>query len=159
MNDRDIRPVRNMTVFDEKAIAEMRNMASLRMYKINGLFSNKVLATCPSYPKFHAAHGEPLTRMTMDEEMDRSANYKSISEQSIKLMGRIEFIELNENLQEVYIKDDFGIYIMYDCVFQDMKGLEDQLIKIGSHFIQKAEVLEDPSENTKRRPIPTRDRL
>jgi len=26
-------------------------------------------------------------------------------------MGRIDFIEINEALCEVYIKDDFGIYI------------------------------------------------
>lgn len=47
--------------------------------------------------------------------MDRQNN-KTLSERAIKLMGRIEFVEINEDLQEVYIKDDFGIYIMYDCV-------------------------------------------
>jgi len=31
-------------------------------------------------------------------------------------MGRVEFIEINEARKEVYVKDDFGIYIMYDCV-------------------------------------------
>jgi len=31
-------------------------------------------------------------------------------------MGRIEHVELNEITQEVYVKDDFGVYIMYDCV-------------------------------------------
>lgn len=37
-----------------------------------------------------------------------------ISERSIKLMGRIDKIELNEVAEEVYVKDDFGIYILYD---------------------------------------------
>jgi hypothetical protein len=32
-------------------------------------------------------------------------------------MGRIEFIEINEHLKEVYVKDDFGVYIIHDCVF------------------------------------------
>jgi hypothetical protein len=32
-------------------------------------------------------------------------------------MGRIDHIELNEQLMEVYVKDDFGVYIFYDCVF------------------------------------------
>jgi len=73
------RPTRNMSVFDEKAIKEMKNMACFRQYKCNGLFSNRVLSTCPSYPKFHAAHGEPLVKQTDDEEMDR-INFKSISE-------------------------------------------------------------------------------
>jgi hypothetical protein len=31
-------------------------------------------------------------------------------------MGRIDTIELNETLEEVYCKDDFGIYILHDCV-------------------------------------------
>jgi hypothetical protein len=51
-----------MTVFDEKAIENINDMASLRSYKLNGLFNNKVFSTCPSHPKFHASHGEPLVR-------------------------------------------------------------------------------------------------
>jgi hypothetical protein len=39
-------------------------------------------------------------------------------------MGRIDFFEVNEQLKEVYVKDDFGIYIIYDCVLQDMKFIE-----------------------------------
>ena len=40
-------------------------------------------------------------------------------------MGRIDFIEINEILREVYVKDDFGIYVIYDCVLQDMTLFED----------------------------------
>lgn len=72
-------------------------------------------------------------------------------------MGRIEFIEINEQLKEVYIRDDFGIYIIHDCVFQDMKSLEDELIKLGSYYIHKSEILQDPTLNY--RPIPSCDRL
>jgi hypothetical protein len=50
-------------------------------------------------------------------------------------MGRIEFIEINEDSKEVFVKDDFGIYIIYDCVFQDVKMLEEELLKIGSLYI------------------------
>ena len=64
-------------------------------------------------------------------------------------MGRIEFVEINENTGEVFIKDDFGIYIIYDCVLQDMKCLEEELIKVGSYFIQKGEVLLDPYQKQK----------
>lgn len=49
-----------MTVFDSKAIEKMKNMASLRQYKANGLFNNRILSTCPSYPKHHSSHGEPV---------------------------------------------------------------------------------------------------
>ncbi len=48
--------------------------------------------------------------------MDRQRFNKGISEGSINLMGRIDLIELNEDEMEVYVKDDFGVYIMFDCV-------------------------------------------
>jgi hypothetical protein len=60
-------------------------------------------------------------------------------------MGRIDHIEINEKSEEVFVKDDFGIYIMYDCVLQDMKGVEDELTRLGSYFITKQEVLQDPT--------------
>ena len=88
--------------------------------------------------------------------MDRAAK-DSLSANALKLMGRIEFIEINEERKEVYVKDDFGIYLMYDCTLQDMKSLEDELCKIGSYFIHKSEVLLDPT-NVKK-PVPVRDRL
>ena len=71
-------------------------------------------------------------------------------------MGRIDKVELNEEKEEVYIKDDFGVYIMYDCVLQDMKGIEDELIKIASHYISKSEVLQDVHAE---KPQPCKDRL
>jgi hypothetical protein len=75
-------------------------------------------------------------------------------------MGRIDHIELNEETQEAYVKDDFGIYIMYDCVFQDMKGLEEEIVRIGSYYINKSEVLIDPTDFASgSRPYPVKDRL
>lgn len=59
-----------MTVFDDDVIKNMTNMASVRMYKQNGTFNNKVFSTCPSVPKFHCTFGEPTSRQTEDIEMD-----------------------------------------------------------------------------------------
>ena len=59
-----------MSVFDDKVITGMKNMASVRMYKCKGMFNNRVFSTCPSYPMFHFSHGEPTLRQTIDEEMD-----------------------------------------------------------------------------------------
>lgn len=39
----------------------MKNMASLRGYKQNGMFNNKIFSTCPGFPKFHDTFGEPKT--------------------------------------------------------------------------------------------------
>ena len=95
----------------------MNNMASMRQYKFNGIFNNQILSTCPSFPKFHCTFGEPTEKQTMDMEMDADRQQSGgISEQSLKLMGRIDRVELDDAKEEVYIKDDFGVYLLYDCV-------------------------------------------
>lgn len=75
--------------------------------------------------------------------MDAKKTQSGISKNSLKLMGRIDYIELNERTEEVYVKDDFGVYILYDCVLQDMRGMEEELVKICSYYLHKAEVLLD----------------
>lgn len=82
-------------------------MASVRQYKQNGLFNHKALSTCPAFPRFHVANGEPLSR---------TEDTSNVMGKALKLMGRVQTVELNEPLQEVYIKDDYGIYVIYDCV-------------------------------------------
>jgi hypothetical protein len=120
----------------------MNNMASMRQYKFNGTFNNHVYSTCPSFPKFSCTFGEPTQKISEDMQMDHEASSGAgISEKSLKLMGRIDRIELDEKLEEVYVQDDFGVYIMYDCVLQDMKGLEEELIKTASYYLSKTEVL------------------
>ena len=56
-------------------------------------------------------------------------------------MGRVDHVEITEKSREVFIKDDFGIYILYECAMQDMKDLEDEMLKVGSHYISKHEYL------------------
>lgn len=31
-------------------------------------------------------------------------------------MGRVDHIDIDYKSKEVFVKDDFGIYILYDCV-------------------------------------------
>ena len=57
-----------MTVFDPDVINNMKNMASVRMFKLNGTFNNKVFSTCPSVPKFHCTFGEPTMHQTQEME-------------------------------------------------------------------------------------------
>ena len=73
--------------------------------------------------------------------MERIGNAKHISDEGVKLLGRVDHIEITEKTREVSIKDDFGIYIFYECAMQDMKDLEDEMLKIGSYYIAKHEFL------------------
>jgi hypothetical protein len=47
-----------------------------------------------------------------------------LNEQAVKLMNRIDFIEIDEAKKEVFVRDDMGVYILHDCCLQDMAGLE-----------------------------------
>ena len=48
------------------------------------------------------------------------AKEEQISRASMKYLNRIDHIEIDEAHQEVFVKDDFGIYIMYECSLTDM---------------------------------------
>jgi hypothetical protein len=63
--------VRKTTVFDDAALEAMRNMASIRMYKINGRFDSRIFSTCPTYPPFPTTFGEPTSEYTTSQEADR----------------------------------------------------------------------------------------
>ena len=150
-------PRQKMTVFDPQQIDECKDMASVRYYKLNGKFNTRVFRTCPGFSKFHAAYGEPLVREVAEAQVvddGEPCNPKKLDEQSVKLMNRIDTIELNETLGEVYVKDDMGVYLMHDCTLQDMACVEKELLKVGSWYIHKSEVLQNPE----RKPIPCRDR-
>ena len=121
-----------------------------------GIFNNKVYSTSPFYPKFHCTFGEPTIRETTSQEYDNTKKNAGVSRGSIRFMGRIDHVEIDDASEEVYVKDDFGIYIMHDCCLQDMKVLEEDLIKTGSYFISRQEVLQD---STTEKPFAHKDRL
>jgi hypothetical protein len=54
------------------------------------------------------------------------------------------------------VKDDFGIHILYEATFADMRVIETEILKICSFYINKAEPLLD---NDLRNMYPAVDRL
>jgi len=71
-------------------------------------------------------------------------------------MGRVDHIEVIDATKEVYVKDDYGIYILYDCAISDMADIEEELLKMGSFYISKYEALVDVEAE---KPYPIVDRL
>lgn len=60
---------------------------------------------------------------------------------SQRLLGRIDFIsEFNGHF---IVADDFGVNVMYDASFADMRHLEQEMLKIVSYFINKLEPMQD----------------
>ena len=58
-------------------------------------------------------------------------------------MGRQDKIELHEPSDCYIVTDDYGVNVMYDTVFTDMRALEQELLKICSFYINKVEPLQD----------------
>ena len=87
----------------------------MKKFKFKGKFNNKIFSTCPVLPRFHATFGEPVEHQPLNVEMERVGGIKHATDEGIKLMGRVDHIEIDEKNKEVYVKDDFGIYIMYEC--------------------------------------------
>jgi hypothetical protein len=87
--------------------------------------------------------------MSIAEEIEYDEEYKeNMDVQAKKFMGRNDFVEFTEG-EEILVKDDFGVYIMYDWVETDMELLRDDILLTGSYFIKRQEPLTD-AENTER---------
>ena len=41
------------------------------------------------------------------------------------------------------MKDDFGVHVLYDAAFADMRNMETELLKVCSYYINKTEPLLD----------------
>ena len=143
-------------IFEDGQMKVESTLFDMKRLKFKGRFNNRIFPTCPVVPRFHSTFGEPIDFQPINVEMERVGSIKHATDEGVKLMGRVDAVEVDIKSQEVYIKDDFGIYIMYDCAMQDMKDLEDELLKVGSYYIGKHESLVN-TENEK--PYPVIDRL
>lgn len=70
-------------------------------------------------------------------------------------MGRIDFIKEHES-GTILVADDYGVNMMYDCTFADMRAVEQELLMIMSYFINK---LEPMSGTDLRNVFPSVDRF
>jgi len=50
-------------------------------------------------------------------ELERIGSIKHATDEGVKLLGRVDHIEVDAKNKEVFVKDDFGLYVMYDCSF------------------------------------------
>lgn len=119
------------------------SLVDLKKIRIDGKFHEKHLSTCPVLPRFHATFGEPSEITPEFVQNDREQKEVYISKDSMKYLNRIDHIEIDEARSEVYVKDDFSIYLMYECTLTDMQVLEEELLRIGTYYITKLEDLYD----------------
>jgi len=88
--------------------------------------------------------------------MDNAKNTDKAKFESRKLFGRVDDIYKHERADLNLVKDDYGIHVLYDATFADMRAMEFEVLKICSFYINKAEPLLD---NDLRNMYPAVDRL
>lgn len=108
---------------------------TINCYKYNGMFNPKVLSTCPMLPKYHRTFGRPSLYESMSEEMDRKTNLLHASDEMKSFVVKRDRIVVIEEKSQVHVYNEFGQPIIYDEALTDMVALEEELIKIGSYFI------------------------
>lgn len=102
---------------------------------------------------YHTSFGYTTFRISEAEEKEFEADYTQRMDLGAKkFMGRSDFVEFTEN-EEILIKDDFGIHIMYDCVETDMELLKNEILLTGSFFIKNQEPLMDAEDPENLTPI------
>lgn len=83
--------------------------------------------------------------MSFEYEMNQNADFKK--QESRKLLGRSDFFEKHKETGFNLVRDDFGVYILYDVAFVDVRSLETEMLKIASYFINKLEPIIDNDLN------------
>lgn len=125
---------------DTQAKAEsviMDEMIDINKYRFNGLTQTHMWSTCPVLPKFHSTFGDPIERQEFSTEFEVNKNSDPRKQEAARHLGRIDFIEEKQGFP--IVKDDFGVAVMYDCTFADMRALEKEMLKVISYFINKVE--------------------
>jgi len=140
----------------EKIDITKDSLVDINKYRFNKKLQNFLHSTCPLVPKFHATFGQPIERQEISQEIDNAKNTDSKKQESKKLLGRIDKIYKHEKSGLNLVKDDFGVHILYDASLADMRVMEQEILKICSFYLNKAEPLLD---NDLRNTYPAVDRL
>ena len=115
-----ILPPQAMNAFTNNENEQGLGLVDIKKYRRKGKFHDKHLATCPILPRFHATFGEPSEIRPEFMDQDHEEKPQFISLDSMRFLNRVDHIEIDDAKMEVFIKDDFNIYIMNECALTDM---------------------------------------
>ena len=113
---------------------------TINCYKYRGLFNAQTLSTSPMLPKYHRTFGRKNLYESVSAEIDRKTVIRSSAEMQ-SLMVKRDRIIVEEEKQHVRVLNEFAQPIIYSEAITEMVALEEELIKIGSYFINQHEYL------------------
>lgn len=102
----------------------MDEMVDINRYRFNNFFTNKQASTCPILPKYHIAYGMPIDRQEASAEHEYTKDADPKKAAATSLLGRVDKIEEHLKSGCYIVTDDFGVNIMFDATFGDMRAIE-----------------------------------
>ena len=99
-------------------------MVDINRFKYNNVFTNPVWSTCPIIPKYHSTFGEPIDRQEYSAEFEQNKDTDPKKGQAQRLLGRVDKIEEHAPSKCYIVTDDYGVNVMYDATFTDMRAVE-----------------------------------
>jgi len=86
-------------------------------------------------PKHHRTFGNFVGEESVSAENDSEHVNTSWQRKSHSMITKRDRIHVDLNTKEVYVTNEFGARIIYYEAFNDLVEIEDELIKIGSYYI------------------------
>lgn len=128
---------------------------SLKGFKFNKCFNPAFSSTCPCLPKFHTTFGRPTLYEEVSQELERkgmeNTPWRSDATPIASYKDKLVFHPGQGDAHdcEIAVIDQHGIRIVYEESLNDVVQLEEEMLKVGSHFLNKAEILQhtNPDES------------
>jgi hypothetical protein len=100
-----------------------------------------MLNTCPILTPYHCKNGEPLNDRFLHPDFTdfKTTSKMHITNKSTYLLTRMDNFKVDRETQEIFVVDDYGMYVMFDCALEDMIQLDEEMIKIGTFYVKKHE--------------------
>lgn len=114
---------------------------SLKGYKFNQCFRPELSSTCPCLPRFHTTFGRPTLYEEVSKELERrengDAHWRHQGTPIVAYRDRLIFLRNHANLLdcEIAVIDEHGIKVVYEEALNDMLQLEEEMIKVGSFYL------------------------
>jgi hypothetical protein len=109
--------------------------------KYNKSFSPVTSSTCPCVPRYHVTFNRPRLYEEVSKELERGdlSTYSLVK----RAEGQQDKWEVDEDSKEVTVYNEFGVKVIYKETLNDMLEIEEELIKVGTYYINQAEYLGD----------------
>ena len=121
--------------------ADIEEPINLKSYKYKNLFNQKVSSTCPIVPKHHRTFGRPSLYESLSEEIDKRNNLYNTRNIRDSLLTKRDRVVVNRTCQEIKVLNEFGHSSFYEEALNDLLELEEEILKIGSFYINHHEYL------------------